>query len=491
MTICTNDSIYLEGSYQNSTGVYVDTAVSSSGCDSLIITYLFTDTVLYGTTSASVCNGDSLLVGGSYQLTTGTYYDTLISSAGCDSILQTNLTVDPINYNIEVLTICNLDSAYLEGQYQTTSGSYYDTLVSAKGCDSIIETQLFMDSILYGFDSISVCYGDSALIAGQYYDTSGYYYDTTVSNAGCDSITITTLNVEPLLVTNVTTSICNLDSIYLQGSYQSNNGIYVDTLSSVNACDSIVITNLSVDSVLLANDTLSICYGDSALIGGSYEDVSGTYSDTLISNAGCDSITFTYLDVQPLSYSLDTIDICYGDSIFLGYGFQNTSGNYLDILTSATGCDSIREIHLNVRPEITHIDSVTICTLDSIYLQGAFRNISGIYTDTLSSVDGCDSILFTHLSVESVLYGFDTLHACYGDSALIFGNYEHVSGNYYDTTISSAGCDSITELNFIVDPQILTYDTSVICYLDSSFLAGAYQNTTGQYFRYITIFRWL
>ena len=235
MTICTNDSVYLEGSYQNSTGVYVDTAVSSSGCDSLIITYLFTDTVLYGATSASVCNGDSLLVGGSYQLTGGTYYDTLISSAGCDSILQTNLTVDPINYNVEVLTICNLDSAYLEGQYQTTSGSYYDTLVSAKGCDSIIETQLFMDSILYGFDSISVCYGDSALIAGQYYDTSGYYYDTTVSNAGCDSITITTLNVEPLLVTNVTTSVCNLDSIYLSGKYQTNSGVYVDTLSSVNA----------------------------------------------------------------------------------------------------------------------------------------------------------------------------------------------------------------------------------------------------------------
>tara|TARA_B100001093_G_scaffold513996_1_gene587080 strand:- start:1601 stop:7132 length:5532 start_codon:yes stop_codon:yes gene_type:complete len=481
MTICTNDSIYLEGSYQNSTGVYVDTAVSSSGCDSLIINYLFTDTVLYGTTSASVCNGDSLLVGGSYQNISGTYYDTLISSAGCDSILQTNLTIDPLNYTVDVLTICNLDSTYLEGQYQTTTGSYFDTLVSAKGCDSIVETQLFLDSILYGFDSISVCYGDSVLISGQYYNSSGYYNDTTISNAGCDSITITTLYVEPQLVTNVTTSICNLDSIYLQGGYQTTNGVYVDTLSSIKACDSIVITTLSLDSILLANDTLSICYGDSALIGESFEDISGTYSDTSISNAGCDSITFTYLDIQPLSYSIDTIDICYGDSIFLGSGFQNSTGNYLDILTSASGCDSIRDIHLNIRPEITHVDSITICTLDSIYLQGAFRNISGIYTDTLSSLVGCDSILFTHLSVESILYGYATLHACYGDSALIFGTYEQASGNYYDTTISSAGCDSITELNFIVDPQILTYDTAVICYLDSALLAGDYQNITGQY----------
>ena len=156
LTICTNDSAYLEGAYQNTNGVYIDTTTAISGCDSLIITYLFTDTVLYGNTSVSVCSGDSLFVGGSYQFISGTYYDTLTSSAGCDSILQTNLTIDPLNYNVDVLTICNLDSAYLQGQYQTTPGSYFDTLVSSKGCDSIVETQLFMDSILYGFDSVSV-----------------------------------------------------------------------------------------------------------------------------------------------------------------------------------------------------------------------------------------------------------------------------------------------------------------------------------------------
>ena len=231
----------------------------------------------------------------------------------------------------------------------------------------------------------------------------------------------------------------------------------------------------------MVNDTLSICYGDSAQIGSSYYDISGTYNDTTISSAGCDSITYTYLDVQPLSYSLDTIDICYGDSIFLGYGFQSTTGNYLDILTSASGCDSISEIHLNVKPQISHVDSVTICSLDSIYLQGAYRNTTGIYSDTLSSITGCDSILFTHLSVQSVLYGYDTVHACFGDSALVFGTYQQIPGNYYDVTNSVAGCDSITEINLIVDPLILTYDTSVICYLDSALLSGAYQNTTGQY----------
>ena len=82
----------------------------------------------------------------------------------------------------------------------------------------------------------------------------------------------------------------------------------------------------------MVNDTLSICYGDSALIGSSYYDISGTYNDTTISSAGCDSITYIFLDVDPLSYSLDTIDICYGDSIFLGYGFQSTTGIWTYLL---------------------------------------------------------------------------------------------------------------------------------------------------------------
>ena len=87
-----------------------------------------------------------------------------------------------------------------------------------------------------------------------------------------------------------------------------------------------------------------------------------------------------------------------------------------------------------MKPQISHVDSVTICSLDSIYLQGAYRNTTGIYSDTLSSITGGDSILFTYLSVQSVLYGYDTVHACFGDSALVFGTYQQIPGNYYDLT---------------------------------------------------------
>ena len=42
--------------------------------------------------SVSICQGDSILLGGAMQSLPGTYIDSLISVMGCDSVLQTSLS---------------------------------------------------------------------------------------------------------------------------------------------------------------------------------------------------------------------------------------------------------------------------------------------------------------------------------------------------------------------------------------------------------------
>ncbi|MFB6305459.1 MAG: LamG-like jellyroll fold domain-containing protein, partial [Flavobacteriales bacterium] len=94
--ICQNDSIYLQGSYQTTAGTYYDTLTASNGCDSIVVTKLSTYPTYNTTVNDSICNGDSILLGGSYQTTAGTYYDTLSTVNGCDSVITTNLTVNPL-----------------------------------------------------------------------------------------------------------------------------------------------------------------------------------------------------------------------------------------------------------------------------------------------------------------------------------------------------------------------------------------------------------
>lgn len=59
-----------------------------------------------------------------------------------------------------VANICRGDSVYLQGAYQTESGIYYDTLVASIGCDSIIATTLNVETI-----DLSVVLAGESLIA--------------------------------------------------------------------------------------------------------------------------------------------------------------------------------------------------------------------------------------------------------------------------------------------------------------------------------------
>lgn len=94
-SICDGDS-YLRpgGGLATTTGTYTDVLTGANGCDSTIVTTLTVNPNLAVTNSVDICDGDSYtLPGGTVVNTTGTYVDSLSSSSGCDSVITTNLNV--------------------------------------------------------------------------------------------------------------------------------------------------------------------------------------------------------------------------------------------------------------------------------------------------------------------------------------------------------------------------------------------------------------
>ena len=109
-TLCQGDSINLGGAWQTIAGAYTDTMVATStGCDSLIMTTLTVNSIAATTSSVDICQGDSLFVGGEYQTIGGTYIDTLSGATGCDSVVTTNLNV----YNLPVIQLTSDTSIML------------------------------------------------------------------------------------------------------------------------------------------------------------------------------------------------------------------------------------------------------------------------------------------------------------------------------------------------------------------------------------------
>ncbi len=75
---------------------------------------------------------------------TGIYYDTVMTVSGCDSLITLDLTV---NRTTDTLNQSDCYTYFFNGQTLTGSGTYYDTLVNAVGCDSLIVLNLTINPV--------------------------------------------------------------------------------------------------------------------------------------------------------------------------------------------------------------------------------------------------------------------------------------------------------------------------------------------------------
>ena len=102
----------------------------------------------YDTINHADCDSYMFPINGVTYTASGTYLDTLVNLAGCDSVVSLNLTISYSANTFSFDTILSSDSIYLEGSWQNSSGSYTDSLLSGAGCDSIHVTNLTVDTLI-------------------------------------------------------------------------------------------------------------------------------------------------------------------------------------------------------------------------------------------------------------------------------------------------------------------------------------------------------
>lgn len=243
--LCDGDSLFAGAAWRKTNGTYYDT-FSSPLVDTVIVTHLLVHPVKTVTLRFSICEGDSMMLGGSYQTDSTTIYDTLHTSKGCDSIVISELTVIPLQVAIADVFLCEGDSFFAQGAWQTEGGAYYDTFPST-GCNYVVITSIgILPPVAPHTIYDIICEGDSIFAGGGWQSSSGVFYDSFQTSFGCDSIVIVTLSVVDAQISFDTAVITTGDSIYLAGAWRTMPGIYYDTFAGSNGCDSIVITELTV-----------------------------------------------------------------------------------------------------------------------------------------------------------------------------------------------------------------------------------------------------
>jgi hypothetical protein len=274
----------------------------------------------------------------------------LQSALSCDSVIETSLTVNPTYFTQVSATICD-DTVYtFNGNSYNQTGVYLDTLPSTLSCDSVIETNLTLNLTYFTQVSYTICDDEVYSFNGHSYNQTGVYLDTLQSALSCDSVIETNLTVNPTHFTQVSATICDDEVYTFNGNIYSQAGIFLDTIQSSLSCDSVIETNLTVNPTFDTNLSVHVCNGQSyTTVGGQLVSVAGTYNDTLSTTNGCDSVVKTqlYLDIITTTHLRDTI--C-GNETYTTVGGQlvKYADTYIDTLSSWVGCDSIVETELFV-----------------------------------------------------------------------------------------------------------------------------------------------
>ncbi|UTW61702.1 T9SS type A sorting domain-containing protein [bacterium SCSIO 12741] len=203
----------------------IDTSYVSSpyACDSMIITQLQVVNQNKFSVQASVCQGNFYTFpdGDTSSIAT---VDTsvMVSQAGCQSTIITHLTISPGFHITENASVCK-GQVYMfpDGDTSSMAGTHISHLSSHTGCDSLVETQLTLNPHYERLDSAVICPGDQYLFPGGNIGTMATTDTALLSTQmGCDSTIITVLEVKTLdtVVTEINGVLVARDS--LASSYQ-------------------------------------------------------------------------------------------------------------------------------------------------------------------------------------------------------------------------------------------------------------------------------
>jgi hypothetical protein len=281
----------------------------------------------------------------------GTYYDTIPNAAGCDSLITLNLTV--LESSLTTLFETSCSEYNFNGRLLKSSGTYFDKLTNAAGCDSIIV--LFLTLIRPTSASFYITSCNEFQFGNKVIYKSGIYRDTIPNSAGCDSVMTLHLLIKHQTESTLSVSACDSYTSPSGKFTWTTGGIYTDTIPNAAGCDSILTIFLN-----LPHRTGSIINAKACDVylspSGRYTwTASGTYTDIIPNAGGCDSVITVNLVIGRTTSTLYPV-VCNNYLSPGGKYTWSTSGTYVDIIPNASGCDSVITIHL----QVDHVDTSVI-----------------------------------------------------------------------------------------------------------------------------------
>ncbi len=466
MTVCGADATYAwHNMTLSETGVYNDTLRNANGCDSIVYTMNFVKGTPFFQVDSVVLSGNQAYTWRDRQITAaGVYYDSLQTIVGCDSVYS--LVAVSQEYQMiqsDPISLCPGDSVIWHNMSIVDGGTYRDTVVngSVTYVYSVVAT---MNQAYYFNDTVTICQSELPYMwHGVNRTQTGVYYDRQQTVNGCDSVYTLNLTVNPTYNIPETMTICANESPYSwHGTDYYVSGVYYDSLLTTAGCDSIYMLTLTVNPAIRQNDTAETCQGTPYVWRGRQLQTSGFYVDSVANTYGCEDVYTLLLTVNPRNYDTIRATICMGDT-YAENGFNVTptaSGTVYDqiTLTNQYGCDSIVTLVLTVNNSYIYETFASTCDGTPYEWREGEYVVEGTYYDSYQTVTGCDSVYVLHLTVNPTyeVYVTDSIHfhETYSNYGITVTPVDTGVYHYTVNGFTQSGCDSTIYITLIVQGNI-------------------------------------
>ena len=380
-------------------------------------TYSWTPTI--GLSDPNIANPEA-------HPTETTTYSCHVSDGLSSQDVETTVTVNNPEYEDVEQWICPGEFYNFYGEDYSEPGNYPYYTTTAQGCEKVITLHLFnytdypQQSPAHT-TSEDICPGTSYNFHGHYYSATGTYYETLETTHGCDSVVCLNLHVyQPNDTILVDPAICTGQTYNFHGQefFWDNATAYFDTIDN-HGCLLVEKLELSVGPyqmppkeeprVCVPHDETPYFYWDKT--GRTY--TSDIETDTILPDpeGGCDIKYRLNLKFHQEFYQADTVTVCdaYPWPVIPGSNYTNTNHHIVKTFTGTGGtgfdCDSTYVLNLTVnKTDVSEIEVLNQC--DQFDWQFGWNGETypltqqGIYTDTIDTHLGCDSIVTLHLQLD-------------------------------------------------------------------------------------------
>lgn len=494
ISIVENDLPYsfLDTIFQEA-GTYVLTLENEAGCDSTLTVVLNVFENVINEVDSLLCEGELPIVWNGVEFTeAGSQPAVLTAASGADSVVLMTVSLIPTTYGaFDTAVVENALPIHYHNLLCDTAGTYTDTLVNAAGCDSILTLNLTVWPNVTSVAYDTVC--ESALPFtwnDSVFTTAGTKMTTILAHTGADSTVTMMLTVNPTTYGTFDTAVVeNALPFQLHHLTCDSAGVYTDTLVNAAGCDSILTLNLTVYPNVTSEIDTAVCEGDFPITwNDSLFTLPCTMMTTILAHTGADSTIIMTMSLIPTTYGMATLAVVenmlpytYNDSTYAG------AGTYVQNLTNVFGCDSILTVVIEVYENVSSLADSTVCESElPILWNGVEFTQAGTQSSVLAASTGADSAVVMTLTVIPTTYGtFDTAIV---ENALPLQFHNLVcnaAGVYTDTLVNAAGCDSVLTLNLTVWPNVTSTLDSTVCegelpitWNDSVFTTAGTKTTT-------------